>query len=161
MKSTWNSFELVGFNQETDSQEIQATYRVCSWSDPLNWIIRAATIPRCNALTVGIVLWWLAGMRSERVGLVLCVERCKPFGLGRKAVERGLRDLEQAGLVRVDRNVGKCARVDLLQCSGPLGVKILPTLKCESRVARAYFRSEFLVGDESFEKFGNQPREPT
>lgn len=86
---------------------------------PLAWIARAANIPRCNALTVGIVLWWLAGMRSEKVSLVLCVNRCEPFGLGRKAVERGLRDLENAGLVRVDRKPGKCARVDLLECSGP------------------------------------------
>ena len=83
---------------------------------PLAWIARAANIPRRNALVVGVVLWWLAGMRSDNTGLVLCVERCKPFGLGRKAVERGLRDLENAGLVRVDRNAGKCARVDLLSC---------------------------------------------
>jgi hypothetical protein len=82
---------------------------------PLGWFIRAANIPRRNALVVSLVLWYLAGLRSERVGLVLCVNRCEPFGLGRKAVERGLRDLEVAKLIRVDRQVGKCPRVDLLQ----------------------------------------------
>ena len=81
---------------------------------PLAWFIRAANIPRRNALVVGLVLWHLAGLRSERVGLVLCVNRCEPFGLGRKSVERGLRDLENAGLVRVDRKSGRCPRVDLL-----------------------------------------------
>lgn len=81
---------------------------------PLAWIRAASSIPRRNALVVGLVLWYLAGLRSERVGLVLCVNRCEPFGLGRKAVERGLRDLEAAGLIRVERSVGQCARVDLI-----------------------------------------------
>lgn len=81
---------------------------------PWGWLIRAGNIPRRNALIVGVVLWHLAGLRSERVGLVLCVNRCKPFGLGRKAVERGLRDLEAAGLVSVVRASGRCARVDLI-----------------------------------------------
>jgi hypothetical protein len=81
---------------------------------PLAWFIRAANIPRRNALVVGMVLWHLAGLRSERAGLVLCAQRCKPFGLGRKAVERGLRDLEVAGLIRVDRGAGRCPRVDVI-----------------------------------------------
>jgi hypothetical protein len=83
---------------------------------PLDWIKRAAIIPRRNALIVGVVLWWLAGMSDEKVGLVLSAKRCKPFGLGGKAVARGLRDLEIAGLVRVNRKKGSSARVDLLQC---------------------------------------------
>lgn len=81
---------------------------------PMDWLAKASQIPRRNAVLVGLVLFHLAGMRSERIGLVLCVERCKPFGLGRKAVQRGLRDLENADLVRVDRTNGRCPRVDLL-----------------------------------------------
>jgi hypothetical protein len=81
---------------------------------PLWWIARAATIPRRNALIVGIVLWWLAGMRSGHSDLVLTVRRCKLFGLGRKGVARGLRNLEEANLIRVSRKKGKAARVDLI-----------------------------------------------
>lgn len=81
---------------------------------PMDWLARAARIPRRNAVLVGLVLFHLAGMRSDRTGLVLCVERCKPFGLGRKAVQRGLADLESNGLVRVDRSAGRCPRVDLV-----------------------------------------------
>ena len=81
---------------------------------PMDWLMKASRIPRRNALLVGLVLFHLAGMRSERVGLVLCVERCKPFGLGRKAVQRGLAELESNGLVRVDRGSGRCPRVDLV-----------------------------------------------
>jgi hypothetical protein len=81
---------------------------------PLDWLGRAAKIPRRNAVLVGLVLFYLAGLASKRDGLVLCVERCKTFGLGRKAVQRGLADLEAAGLVRVDRVVGRCPRVDIV-----------------------------------------------
>ncbi|MEI8213633.1 MAG: hypothetical protein WCI02_15910 [Planctomycetota bacterium] len=81
---------------------------------PMDWLVRAARIPRRNAVLVGLVLFHLAGMKSERNGLVLCVERCKPFELGRKAVQRGLADLESHGLVRVDRSAGRCPRVDLV-----------------------------------------------
>jgi hypothetical protein len=81
---------------------------------PMDWLAHAAEIPRRNAILVGLVLFHLAGMRGERVGLVLCVERCKQFGLGRKAVQRGLSDLESKGLVRVDRTAGRCPRVDIV-----------------------------------------------
>ena len=81
---------------------------------PCGWMTKAASIPRRNALVVGIVLWWLAGMRGSRSQLVLCVKRCFPFGLKRKGVERGLRDLESAGLIRVERRRGHCVRVELL-----------------------------------------------
>ena len=81
---------------------------------PMDWLARASRIPRCNAVLVGLILFHLAGLRSGRTELVLCVERCKQFGLGRKAVQRGLADLESNGLVRVDRGPGRCPRVDLL-----------------------------------------------
>ena len=81
---------------------------------PLDWIANASRIPRRNAVLVGSVLFYLAGLRDERVGLVLSVARCKPFGLGRKAVQRGLADLESNGLVRVERSAGRCPRVDIL-----------------------------------------------
>ncbi len=81
---------------------------------PLDWLQRTSTIPRRNALLVGLILFYLAGLKSDRQGLVLSVNRCKPFGLGRKGVQRGLAELESAGLVRVDRVSGRCPRVDIV-----------------------------------------------
>jgi hypothetical protein len=81
---------------------------------PLEWIIRAARIPRRNAVLVGLVLHYLSGLRNERDGLVLTVRRCQPFGLGRKGVQRGLADLEAAGLIRVSRTAGQSPRVDIV-----------------------------------------------
>jgi hypothetical protein len=85
---------------------------------PVAWLIAAATLPRRNALVIGLVLHYLAGLQSSHRGLVLCVERCKPYGLGRKAVARGLADLEGAGLIRVARSSGRCPRIDILGVAG-------------------------------------------
>jgi hypothetical protein len=81
---------------------------------PLEWLIQATSIPRRNALVVGLVLFYLAGLNKDRNGLVLTVRRCQPFGLDRKSVQRGLADLEKAGLVRVIRTSGRSPRVDIL-----------------------------------------------
>ena len=81
---------------------------------PLEWLIRATSIPRRNALVVGLVLFYLAGLNKDRTGLVLSVRRCKPFGLERKSVQRGLADLEKLGLIRVSRLTGRSPRVDIL-----------------------------------------------
>lgn len=81
---------------------------------PLDWVIRATSIPRRNAVVVGLVLFYLAGLNKERTGLVLTVKRCKPFGLARKSVQRGLADLEKSGLIRVSRLAGQSPRVDIL-----------------------------------------------
>ena len=80
----------------------------------LAWFMKASLIPRRSALVVGLTLWYLAGLRSKTNGLVLSASRCKPFGLGRKSVGRGLRDLEGAGLISVVRERGQAPRVDLL-----------------------------------------------
>jgi hypothetical protein len=81
---------------------------------PLGWLAQAANIPRRNAVLVGLVLFYLAGLKKERHGLVLTVKRCKPFGLERKSVQRGLADLEKSGLIRVSRAAGQSPRVDII-----------------------------------------------
>jgi len=81
---------------------------------PLAWLQRAATLSRSNAIKVGLVLHYLAGLAKKSEGLVLTVERCKPRGLLRKSAQSGLRDLERASLVRVQRVNGRAARVDIL-----------------------------------------------
>jgi hypothetical protein len=80
---------------------------------PLGWLEQAAKIPRRNAVLVGLVLFYLAGLKKDRHGLVLTVKRCKPFGLERKSVQRGLADLEKSGLIRVSRAAGQSPRVDI------------------------------------------------
>ncbi len=78
------------------------------------WLAKASEPQRCYALKVGLILHQLAGMRKTYNDLVLTVERCEVLGLRRKSVQRGLKDLERLGLIRVKRETGKAPRVDIL-----------------------------------------------
>lgn len=81
---------------------------------PLAWLQRAAATRSSSSLKVGLVLYYLAGMRKSQQGIVVTVKRCEPWGLQRKAVKFGLDELERAGLVQVDRSIGRAPRVDIL-----------------------------------------------
>jgi hypothetical protein len=109
-----DEFGNVGSSKPKAKQKAKKVGAFIRGPIPMDWLAKASQIPRCNAVLVGLVLFHLAGMRSERTGLVLSVARCEPFGLGRRAVQRGLADLESNGLVRVDRVKGRCPRVDLV-----------------------------------------------
>jgi hypothetical protein len=81
---------------------------------PLTWLASAGALPG-RALHVGVVLWWLAGLRRQRTDTVPWRPSIgKLFGLDRHATHRALKTLEAAGLVRVDRQAGRCPLVTIL-----------------------------------------------
>jgi hypothetical protein len=78
---------------------------------PLRWVEAAGCQPG-RALHVGLALWYRAGLEnSRRVSLNL--SRLEPLGVTRYAASRGLKALEAAGLVQVDRGQGRKAIVVL------------------------------------------------
>ena len=80
---------------------------------PMRWLERAAQQPG-RALHVGIALWFFAGLtKSGKIRLSL--SRLSRLGLDRHAGSRGLRALEAAGLVAVERHPGRAPRVTLLE----------------------------------------------
>jgi hypothetical protein len=79
---------------------------------PWAWLQRASRL-HGRALHVGIAVWFLAGFeKSATVPLAASVLRAS--GVTRWAAARGLRDLETAGLVTVERRSGRQPRVTLL-----------------------------------------------
>jgi hypothetical protein len=80
---------------------------------PVNWLARAA-IHRGKALAVGLAVWHCAGLKKRRDCLALCPKMLARFGIARQAGYRGLRALESANLVRVDRGRGRCPRVSIV-----------------------------------------------
>jgi hypothetical protein len=79
---------------------------------PWSWISKAAQLPG-KALHVSICLWYLAGLKSNRT-VPLSMERLLELGVSRFAAYRGLKALEEVGLVRVARHKGRLSRVELL-----------------------------------------------
>jgi hypothetical protein len=79
---------------------------------PLPWLQSAAKLPG-KALAVGIVLWFHDGVGDP--DKPICPTLLEQFGVERRAGYRGLKALERAGLVRVDRAPGRCPRVTIIR----------------------------------------------
>jgi DNA-binding transcriptional ArsR family regulator len=84
---------------------------------PLTWLARAAQLPG-KALHIGVVLWFLAGLKNTR-SVSLPSTALRLFGIDRSAKRRALGWLEEAGLVIVARHPGRNPRVTLLDAKEP------------------------------------------
>lgn len=78
---------------------------------PLAWLASASRLPG-KSLHVALALWCLSGlMHTQRVQLTnVCSSH---FGLDRCSKYRAIRWLEQAGLITVDRHVGRAPIVTI------------------------------------------------
>jgi hypothetical protein len=78
---------------------------------PWEWIVQAARL-RGSALSVGLMLWHKVGIaRGQKV--LFCLSQAAEMGLGKQAARRGLRALQAAGLVSVERKPGRGLEVTL------------------------------------------------
>jgi hypothetical protein len=88
---------------------------------PLAWIQAASPI-KGKALAVGVAIWYQAGLKkSQRVKLPSSLLRA--FGINRHSGYRALRELERAGLLKVERRRGECPVVEIIDrvdCNNPL-----------------------------------------
>lgn len=72
---------------------------------PIWWLAVAAELPG-KALAVGLALWYRKGIIDAET-VRPSWKLWKMLGIGRHAARRGLANLEAAGLVTVERKVGK------------------------------------------------------
>ena len=78
---------------------------------PLDWLSAAARLPG-KSLHVGIALWFMGGLTKSRVVPLSNITSLR-FGLDRNAKYRALAWLEEAGLVAVERKLGRAPIVTL------------------------------------------------
>ncbi len=84
---------------------------------PILWLA-AARKAGGTALAVGILLWHLGGMKDAPEELVVTRKRAEDvMGLGRDALSRGLKRLEDVNLITTARGRGKAIRVTILPAS--------------------------------------------
>ena len=77
-----------------------------------NWIVRASELPY-RALEIGLCIWRLSGITKGRP-VLLGNRELEPFGIDRPTKSRGLRALEAARLIKVQRKHGSLPTVTLL-----------------------------------------------
>ena len=79
---------------------------------PLTWISKAAQLPG-KSINTGLACWYLMGLKkSHRFKLSNMV--ASEFGLNKDSKARSLKHLEQAGLIRCTRDVGRSVVVEML-----------------------------------------------
>ena len=83
---------------------------------PLQWIILASSLPG-KALNVGIILWFYAGV-SKSLTVKLTRSRLRRFSIHPETGRRALRSLEEARLVRVQRQGHESPTVTILISAG-------------------------------------------
>jgi hypothetical protein len=72
---------------------------------PWDWLQQAARLPG-SAWAVGLCLWKLSGCRRSRT-VPFRLRRAEDLGVSLWAARHGLRALERAGLVAVERHPGR------------------------------------------------------
>ena len=84
---------------------------------PLPWLEAAARLPG-KSLHTGVALWYVAGLTRSPTVALSNLSGGK-FGLDRNAKYRALAWLESAGLVRVERKLGRAPVVTILPSESP------------------------------------------
>lgn len=74
---------------------------------PLAWLGRAAKLPGKASLATALAIMFEAGRRRRSDEIILTTAIVQRFGVNRKAKYRGLKQLEQAGLISVVRRPRK------------------------------------------------------
>jgi hypothetical protein len=82
---------------------------------PWAWLATAIALPG-RALAVGLVVWFEAGCKNSRT-VSVTLPRFGRAGLPEGVARRGLKALEGAGLIAIDRPRGRGLRVTIL--AGP------------------------------------------
>jgi hypothetical protein len=72
---------------------------------PINWLQKAGQ-QSGKALHVAIALWFWAGIKKSSE-IKFSVARQLNYGVKRNAVYRGLNALEKAGLISIERHIGR------------------------------------------------------
>jgi DNA-binding transcriptional ArsR family regulator len=85
---------------------------------PLDWLTACREMSGKTIMTA-LAIWWQSGMHDTREGLKITTKGLARFGVDRKAKDRALKSLEEAGLIAVAREPGKNPVVGILD--GPKG----------------------------------------
>lgn len=85
---------------------------------PWDWLERAGGLPG-KALQVAIVLWFESGMKNS-LHVEVPSAPLRNMGVDRYAANRGLKELEGAGLVSAVRAPGRTSRVTILLLHPPI-----------------------------------------
>jgi hypothetical protein len=79
---------------------------------PLKWILTASELPG-KSLEISMALWFLKGVTRKNT-VKLSGKLIRSFGVSRSTFYRGLAAMENAGLISIQRQIGRSPMVTIL-----------------------------------------------
>ena len=105
-----------GFKWKTPSRPLRSRIltdkRFVKGPIPLEWLETCASLPG-KALHVGLVLWYLAGLKRTKT-FALDNTSLEKLGVKRGAKARCLADMERAGLIGIESHAGRNPVITLI-----------------------------------------------
>ncbi len=83
---------------------------------PLSWISKAAQLPG-KSVNAGLACWYLMGLKKSYT-FKLSNMVASEFGLNKDSKARSLKHLEEAGLIRCTRTIGRSVVIEVLNTDG-------------------------------------------
>jgi DNA-binding transcriptional ArsR family regulator len=111
-KSSYHIFKRINHRGPNTTSKENSDYRYIQGPIPLKWILAASELPG-KSLEISMVLWFLKGVTRKHT-IKLSGKLIRSFGVSRSTLYRGLAKMENAGLISVQRQIGRSPMVTIL-----------------------------------------------
>jgi len=112
LKSSYHSFKRINHRGPNTTSKENSDILYIKGPIPLKWILAASKLPG-KSLEISMVLWFLKGVTRKHT-VKLSGKLIRSFGVSRSTLYRGLAKMENAGLISVQRQIGRSPMVTIL-----------------------------------------------
>jgi DNA-binding transcriptional ArsR family regulator len=112
LKSSYHIFKQINHRGPNTTSKENSDNRFIKGPIPLKWILAASELPG-KSLEISMVLWFLKGVTKKHT-VKLNGKLIRSFGVSRSTLYRGLAEMENAGLISIQRQKGRSPMVTIL-----------------------------------------------
>ena len=112
LKSGHHIFKQINHRGLNKTSKENSDNRFIKGPIPLKWILPASSLPG-KSLQISMALWFLKGVTRKNT-VKLSGKLVRSFGVSRSTLYRGLAEMENAGLISIQRHKGRSPIVTIL-----------------------------------------------
>ena len=112
LKSSYHSFKRINHRGPNTTSKENSDKRFIKGPIPLEWLLTASKLSG-KSLEISMVLWFLKGVTKNHT-VKLSGKLVRSFGVSRSTLYRGLAEMENAGLISIQRHKGRSPMVTIL-----------------------------------------------
>jgi DNA-binding transcriptional ArsR family regulator len=105
-------FKRINLRGPNTTSKKNSDYRYIKGPISLEWLVTASKLPG-KSLQISMALWFLKGVTRKNT-VKLSGKLVRSFGVSRSTLYRGLTEMENAGLISIQRQKGRSPIVTIL-----------------------------------------------